>query len=80
MRWVDKVRVVFTEEDRKNLKLLVEEIPRLRLLIEELMETIDVLGSEEELNAIKKSLEQVRRGETKDWDSYVKELKEKDEI
>jgi len=33
-----------------------------------------------ELEAIKESLEQVKRGETKDWDEYLNELRKKGEI
>jgi len=71
---------LLTEEDRDNIKLIAEELPKLRRLVEELLETLDVLGSEEELKAIEESLEQVRRGELRDWDSYVKSLREKGEI
>jgi len=71
---------LLTEEDRVNIKLIAEELPKLRRLVEELLETLDVLGSEEELKAIEESLEQVRRGELRDWDSYVKSLREKGEI
>ena len=35
--------------------------------MDELLETLDVMGSKEELEAIKESLEQVRRDETRDW-------------
>jgi len=34
--------------------------------MDELLETLDVMGSKEELEAIKESLEQVRRDETRD--------------
>ena len=74
------VEAVFTEEDKKNLRLIAEEVPKLCLLMEELLETLDVLGSKEELEAIKDSLEQVKRGETKNWDEYLNELREKAEI
>lgn len=33
-------KLVFTEEDRKNLKRLSEEVPKLRPLAEELIETL----------------------------------------
>jgi len=39
--------------------------------MDELLETLDVMGSKEEPEAIKESLEQVRRGETRDWDEYA---------
>jgi len=71
---------LLTEEDRANIKLIAEELPKLRHLVEELVETLDVLGNEDELKAIEESLEQVRRGELRDWDSYVKSLREKGAI
>jgi len=74
------VEAAFTEEDRKNLRLIAEEVPKLRLLMDELLETLDVMSSKEELEAIKESLEQVRRGETMDWDEYLNELRKKGEI
>jgi len=74
------VETVFTEEDRRNLRLVAEEVSRLHLLMEELLETLDVMGSKEELHAIRESLEQVRKGETRDWDEYLDELKKKGEI
>ena len=74
------VEAVFTEEDRRNLRLVAEEVSKLHLLMEELLETLDVMGSKEELHAIRESLEQVRKGETRDWDEYLDELKKKGEI
>ena len=74
------VEAAFTEEDRKNLRLIAEEVPKLRLLMDEFLETLDVMSSKEELEAIKESLEQVRRGETRDWDEYLNELRKKGEI
>jgi hypothetical protein len=44
---VDKlVQTVFTDEDKKDLIVLAEEMPDLRLLVEELMETLEILGDE----------------------------------
>jgi PHD/YefM family antitoxin component YafN of YafNO toxin-antitoxin module len=71
---------VFTQEDRKRLKIVAEEVPKIRSLMEELLETIDILGNSEELEAIRESLEQVKRGETRSWDAYVDELRKKGEI
>ena len=73
-------RVVFRQEDRKRLKTIAEEVPKIRSLMEELLETIDVLGSSQELEAIRESLEQVKKGETTSWDEYVDELRKKGEI
>jgi len=73
-------RIVFKQEDRERLKIIAEEVPKIRSLVEELLETIDVLGSSEELGSIKESLEQVKKGETRSWDEYVDELRKKGEI
>jgi hypothetical protein len=44
---VDKLaQTVFTEEDKRDLIILTEEMPDLRLLVEELMETLEILGDE----------------------------------
>ena len=39
-------QTVFTDEDKRNLKTLAEEIPNLRPLVEELMETLEILSDE----------------------------------
>jgi len=44
---VDKIaQTVFTDEDKSDLIVLAEEMPDLRLLVEELMETLEILGDE----------------------------------
>jgi hypothetical protein len=44
---VDKLaQTVFTDEDKKDLIVLAEEMPDLRLLVDELMETLEILGDE----------------------------------
>ena len=44
---VDKLaQTVFTEEDKRDLIILTEEMPDLRRLVEELMETLEILGDE----------------------------------
>ena len=68
---------MFTQEDRKRLKIVAEEVPKIRSLMEELLETIDILGNSEELEAIRESLERVKKGETRSWDAYVDELRKK---
>ena len=73
-------RVVFTQEDRRRLKIVAEEVPKIRSLMEELLETVDILGNSKELEAIRESLVQVKRGETGSWDEYVDELRKKGEI
>ena len=36
------VETVFTDEDKKNLKVIAEELPKLRIVVEELMETLEI--------------------------------------
>jgi hypothetical protein len=49
------VRAVFTDEDKKNLQVLAEELPKLRSLVEELTETIGILSDEKLMKSIKTS-------------------------
>ena len=37
---------VFTDENRRNLEALAEEMPDLRMLVDELVETLEILSSE----------------------------------
>jgi len=46
---------VFTVEDRKNLKILAEELPKLRIVIEELTEMLEILGDEKLMKSIDRS-------------------------
>jgi len=56
------VETVFTEEDRKYLRKLAEEVPKLRFVMEELLETIDVFGDEELLKSIRAAEKDIREG------------------
>jgi hypothetical protein len=53
---------VFTDEDKRNLKNLAEEMPTLRLLVEELMETLEILSDEnlENTRASEKDIQEDR--------------------
>ena len=66
--------MAFTEEDRKYLRTLAEEMPKLRVIIEELLETIDVLGDEGLLKSIKASEKDVREGRLLGFKRLLKEL------
>ncbi|MCD6504865.1 hypothetical protein J7K52_05785, partial [Candidatus Bathyarchaeota archaeon] len=68
-------KVFFTEEDRKNLKILREELPKIRLLLEELVETLEVLGDEELMESIKASEEDVKKGRLIGFKDLLKELR-----
>lgn len=56
------VETAFTKEDRINLKTLAREVPKLRSLVENLMETLEILGDGELMKSIKKSEKDVREG------------------
>jgi hypothetical protein len=68
------VEIVFTEEDRANLKTLAREVPKLRSLVESLMETLEILGDEELMESIKKSERDVREGRLIGFKELLKEL------
>jgi len=68
------VEVVFTEEDRKYLRTLAEEVPKLRVILEELLETVEVLGDESLLRSIRASERDVRGGRLLGFKGLLKEL------
>lgn len=68
------VETVFTEEDRINLKTLAREVPKLRSLVESLMETLEILGDEELMDSIKKSEKDLREGRLLGFKELLKEL------
>lgn len=68
------VQAIFTEEDRRNLKTLAEEVPRLRLLVKGLVETLEILGDEELMESIKESERDVREGRLLGFRELLKEL------
>ena len=68
------VKAVFTEEDRRNLKTLTEEVPKLRSLVEELIETLEILGDETLMESIKASEKDVQEGRLLGFEALLKEL------
>jgi len=54
------VETVFTDEDKRNLKTIAEELPKLRLLVEELVETLEILSDEKLMKSIKASLKDIQ--------------------
>jgi len=68
------VEIVFTEEDRINLKTLAREVPKLRSLVESLIETLEILGDEELMESIKKSERDVHEGRLLGFKELLKEL------
>jgi len=68
------VKAVFTEEDRRNLKTLTDEVPKLRLLVEELIETLEILGHETLTESIKASEKDFQEGRLLGFKEFLKEL------
>jgi hypothetical protein len=65
------VEAIFTEEDRNNLKTLAKEVPKLRSLVESL---IEILGDEELMESIKKSEKDIQEGRILGFKELLKEL------
>jgi len=70
----EMVETVFTEEDRRNLKTLAEEVPKLRSLVESLIETLEILGDEELMESIRRSEKDVQEGRLLGFKELLKEL------
>jgi len=68
------VDAVLTEEDRKHLRILTEELLKVRLLLEELVETLEVLGDEELMKSIEAGERDIRKGRLIDFRELLKEL------
>jgi len=66
-------RFLLSDEDRALLL-------RVSNLLEELLETLDVLEDKEALKAIKEAEEDVKAGRVRDYDEFIGELKEAGEI
>ena len=68
------VETVFTEEDKKNLKVIAEELPKLRSLVEDLMETLEILGDERLMKSIKASLKDLQENKVLSYKEMLYEL------
>jgi len=68
------VEVTFTEEDRKNLQTLAKEMPKLRSLVEEFIETIEILSDKNLMKGIRKSDRDIREGRVLTFKELLKEL------
>ena len=58
-----------------SLETIYREVKDLRMLIESLAETIDVLSDPKELKGIRRGLMDVKRGRVRSWNEFEKELK-----
>lgn len=69
------VETVFTDEDKKNLKTLAEELPKLRLLVEELTETLEILSDKKLMKSIAASMKDVKENRVVGFKELLAELK-----
>jgi hypothetical protein len=68
------VEAVFTNEDKKNLKVIAEELPKLRTVVEELMETLEVLSDEKLMKSIDRSLKDLKENKVLSYKEVLPEL------
>jgi len=65
--------VLLTDEDRALLL-------KVNSLLEEIIETLDILEDEDAMKSIKEAEEDVKAGRVRGYDEFLKELKESGEI
>jgi len=65
--------MLLTDEDRALLL-------KVSSLLEEIIETIEILEDENAMKSIKEAEENVKTGRIRDYDEFLKELKESEEI
>jgi len=68
------VEAVFTEEEKKNLKALTEEVPKLRSELESLKETLEILSCEGVLDRLEQSKKDFAEGRVYTFEEALKEL------
>jgi hypothetical protein len=68
------VETVFTDEDKKNLKVIAEELPKLRTLVEELMETLEILSDERLMKSIDASQKDLKENKVLSYKEVLDEL------
>jgi len=64
---------ILTEEDRKLLL-------RVNRLLEEVLETLEVMGDDETVKAIREAEEDLRADRVRSYDEFVEELRRSGEI
>jgi hypothetical protein len=68
------VEAVFTDEDKKNLKVIAEELPKLRIAVEELRETIEILSDNKLMKSIQASQKDVEDNKVLSYKELLEEL------
>ena len=68
------VKAALTDEDRRNLKILAEEVPKLRLLFEGFLETLEILSDAALMESIRASEKDIQEGKLLGFKELLKEL------
>lgn len=63
-----------------TLKPLAEEVPKLRILVEELVETLDILGDKKLMKSIKAGEKDIQENRLMTFEEFLAELKIDEEI
>ena len=68
------VEAVFTDDDKRNLQVIAEELPKLRSLVEELMETLEILSDENLMKSIRASEKDVQENRVLSFEDFLEDL------
>ena len=68
------VEAVFTDDDKRNLQVIAEELPKLRSLVEELMETLEILSDENLMKSIRASEKDVQENRVLSFKELLEDL------
>jgi len=66
--------IVFTEEEKKSIKVIVEEFPKLRLEVESLRETLEILSDKELMADIEQGKKDIAEGRVYTHKEMLEEL------
>jgi len=66
--------IVFTEEEKKSIKVIVEEFPKLRLEVESLRETLEILSDKELMTDIVQGKKDIAEGRVYTHKEMLEEL------
>ncbi|MCL1978116.1 MAG: hypothetical protein FWG55_08485 [Candidatus Bathyarchaeota archaeon] len=68
------VEAVFTEEEKKSIKAVIEEFPKLRLEVEMLRETLEILSDKELMQSITQGKRDIAEGRVYTHKELLEEL------
>ncbi|MEM0054221.1 MAG: hypothetical protein QXL89_08560 [Nitrososphaeria archaeon] len=63
-----------------TLDTIYREVKDLKVLIESLAETIEILANPKELKGIRRGLMDLRKGKTRSWNDFEQELKKEGKL